>query len=247
MRVKLLIGFVLLVTAACSQSGDADKSGDAALETDAQKLGYALGMQVGTSLQNFKGDMDIDAFAAGVRDQFEGSASKLAEADANQVRIAYFTKKREAEMAKRKEQGEANAKAGEAFLTENAKKTGVKETDSGLQYIVMREGKGAKPTADDVVTVNYRGTLIDGTEFDSSYARNQPVTFPLKGVIPGWTEALQLMSVGSLYKLYIPSKLAYGENGAGNKIGPNSTLVFEVELLSIGDKSAAAAPKEPNK
>jgi len=140
-------------------------------------------------------------------------------------------------MAKREEDqkalGEKNKTASESYMAENAKKEGVKTTASGLQYKVITEGKGAKPKADEVVEVNYKGTLIDGTEFDSSYKRGQPVTFPVNGVIPGWTEALQLMPVGSKYELYIPSDLAYGPGGTGGVIGPNQALVFEVELLDI--------------
>jgi FKBP-type peptidyl-prolyl cis-trans isomerase FklB len=128
---------------------------------------------------------------------------------------------------------EMNKQAGEAFLAKNKGEKGVKTTASGLQYKVVTTGKGKQPTAEDTVTVNYRGTLIDGTEFDSSYKRNEPATFPVKGVIAGWTEALPLMKEGSKWMLYIPANLAYGERGAGNMIGPNSTLVFEVELLSI--------------
>jgi FKBP-type peptidyl-prolyl cis-trans isomerase len=125
--------------------------------------------------------------------------------------------------------------AGSKFLDDNSKKPGVKTTASGLQYMVLREGTGSHPTATDNVTVNYRGTLIDGTEFDSSYARNQPASFPLNGVIPGWTEGLQLMTPGAKYRFFIPSQLAYGDQGAGpaSKVGPNATLIFDVELLSV--------------
>ena len=129
--------------------------------------------------------------------------------------------------------GEENLKKGQAFLEANKSKDGVKTTASGLQYIVMKEGAGAKPTLNDKVTTHYHGTLIDGTVFDSSVERGQPASFPVSGVIPGWTEALQMMTVGSKYKLFVPANLGYGERGAGGKIGPNSVLIFEVELISI--------------
>ena len=161
--------------------------------------------------------------------------------------------------AKQKEEREAKAakakEAGEKFLAENAKKEGVKTTASGLQYEVITEGKGEHPTKDDKVTVHYKGTLLDGTEFDSSYSRNQPITFPLGNVIAGWTEGVQLMTPGSKYRFWIPPNLAYGERGAGAKIGPNETLVFEVELLSFekgggkpeADKPAMAPKAAPKK
>jgi FKBP-type peptidyl-prolyl cis-trans isomerase FklB len=139
-------------------------------------------------------------------------------------------------MAKQAEVAKKNKAEGEAFLAENKKKEGVKTTASGLQYKVIKPGKGKKPKSSDTVTVNYRGTLIDGTEFDSSYKRGQPATFQVSGVIPGWTEGLQLMEEGAKWQLFIPSNLAYGERGAGGVIGPNATLIFEVELLSIQEK-----------
>jgi FKBP-type peptidyl-prolyl cis-trans isomerase FklB len=139
-------------------------------------------------------------------------------------------------MAKQAEVAKKNKAEGEAFLAENKKKEGVKTTPSGLQYKVIKPGKGKKPKSSDTVTVNYRGTLIDGTEFDSSYKRGQPATFQVSGVIPGWTEALQLMEEGAKWQLFIPSNLAYGERGAGGVIGPNATLIFEVELISIQEK-----------
>ena len=140
-----------------------------------------------------------------------------------------------------KEAGAKNAAAGQKFLADNKTKEGVKTTASGLQYKVMKEGSGATPKTTDTVTVNYRGTLIDGTEFDSSYKRNEPISFPVTGVIPGWTEALQLMKVGSKYQVFIPANLAYGAQGAGQVIGPNSTLIFDVELLGV-QASPSPAP-----
>ena len=140
--------------------------------------------------------------------------------------------------------GDRNLAAGEAFLEENEKSEGVVTTRSGLQYLVLHEGDGPRPKATDSVTVHYRGTLIEGIEFDSSYERDEPASFPLQGVIPGWTEALQLMKVGSRYRIFIPSHLAYGEQGAGMMIGPNATLIFEVELLEIEGKTSPAPPEQ---
>jgi len=139
-------------------------------------------------------------------------------------------------MAKQQEVAKKNKKEGEVFLDENKKKEGVKTLASGLQYKVLKEGTGKKPKLNDAVTVNYRGTLIDGTEFDSSYRRGQPASFPVSGVIPGWTEALPLMGEGAKWQLFVPSNLAYGERGAGAMIGPNATLIFEIELISVQEK-----------
>ena len=147
--------------------------------------------------------------------------------------VTCAAKKNELKTPKTETLAEKNMEEGEKFLSENKKKKGIVTTKSGLQYIVLSEGNGARPKATDKVKVHYKGTLIDGTEFDSSYKRGEPAVFQVKGVIPGWTEALQLMKVGSKYNLFIPSNLAYGQRGAGSKIGPNVTLIFEVELLSI--------------
>jgi FKBP-type peptidyl-prolyl cis-trans isomerase FklB len=150
-------------------------------------------------------------------------------------------------MARQKELGEKNKKEGEAFLAENKKKEGVTTLPSGLQYKIMKEGDGQIPKSTDTVTVHYRGTLIDGTEFDSSYTRGQPATFPVKGVIAGFSEALQLMKVGSKWQLFIPSNLAYGERGAGDDIGPNASLIFDIELISIKEEAVKEEKKEEKK
>jgi FKBP-type peptidyl-prolyl cis-trans isomerase len=170
----------------------------------------------------------------------KGEATLLTQEQATAVKKAHFLRINE-------EQGEKAKKAGDEFLESNKKNGDVKVTGSGLQYIVLRQGTGAKPTAEDKVSVNYRGTLVDGTEFDNSYARGQPAEFPVGGVIPGWTEALQLMNVGAKYKLFVPSALAYGERRMGAKIPPNSTLIFEVELLNILKDSTAAGKPDPLK
>ena len=162
----------------------------------------------------------------------------VSQANAEEKKSLQTTKEKQVERTKQlaeknKQLGEKNKKEGEAFLAENKTKEGVKTLQSGLQYKVIKEGTGKTPKADETVVTNYRGTLTDGTEFDSSYKRGQPATFPVKGVIPGWTEALQLMREGSKWELFIPSSLAYGERGAGNTIGPNATLIFEIELISV--------------
>lgn len=197
-------------------------------KTDEQKVGYAIGQQIGQSLKAQGVTVDINALSASIKDALEGKESKMTAEEMQQAMM----KMREKMMAKSEEEGKANKEQGDKYLEENKKKEGVKVTDSGLQYEVIKEGKGKKPKASSEVKVHYRGTLIDGTEFDSSYTRNEPAQFPLNGVIKGWTEGLQLMTPGAKYKFHIPSDLAYGPSGRPG-IPPNSVLVFEVELLEI--------------
>jgi FKBP-type peptidyl-prolyl cis-trans isomerase FklB len=198
------------------------------LNTEMEKVSYSLGVNVAKSVKS-QGleSIDSDAIAKAFKDVFEGNTLEISEEEANIVLQDYFGK-----LANEKQK--ANVEAGQKFLDENAKKDGVVTTATGLQYEVLKEGSGDSPKETDNVTVHYHGTLIDGTVFDSSVDRGQPATFPVNGVIPGWVEALQLMNPGAKYKLFIPSNLAYGERGAGGAIGPNATLVFEVELISIG-------------
>jgi len=203
------------------------------LADDNAKLSYAIGMDVGKSLKGLEMAFDRDAFAKAVNDTLDDKAPLMKPEDAARVKQEFFQKRAAREAEKRQAAAAENKVKGETFLAENAKKEGVVVTDSGLQYMVVKEGDGAKPAATDKVKVHYRGTLIDGTEFDSSYKRGQPISFQLNGVIKGWTEGVQLMSVGSSYKFFIPSELAYGERGAGAMIGPDETLIFEVELLDI--------------
>jgi len=198
------------------------------LSNDKGKYSYAIGVQIGRNLKDQNIDLDTKSFNAGVADVYANKESQLKEED----RVAALRKMSESLRAKETAAGEENKKKGEAFLAENAKKEGWKTTASGLQYHQVREGSGEAPKPDDTVEVNYAGKLIDGKEFDSSYKRNQPAQFPVKAVIPGWTEALQLMKPGSKYELVIPSALAYGERG-NPSIPPNSTLIFDVELLKI--------------
>jgi FKBP-type peptidyl-prolyl cis-trans isomerase FklB len=188
---------------------------------------YALGMIIGGNLLSNGLTIDLDGFMAGLKDSIGGGATKLTPAQAQVAAQSAF-------VAARAKKDAANLAAGKAFLESNGKKQGVTVTASGLQYEIVALGTGPRPLASDTVTVNYEGKLLDGKVFDSSIARNEPVTFPLNGVIPGWTEGLQLMPVGSKFRFYIPSDLAYGEQGAGDDIEPNSVLIFDVELISIG-------------
>ena len=209
-----------------------------ALTTQKQKNSYALGMSIGLGFQKQGIDKSIDTalVVRGFRDSIGGSKTAMTEDEMKAALQQLRTEVMSAQEAKSKEAGASNRKEGEAFLAANKSKEGVKTLPDGLQYKVLTEGNGPKPTASDTVTVNYRGTLLNGKEFDSSYKRGQPASFPVTGVIKGWTEALQLMPVGSKWQLFIPADLAYGDRGAGGDIAPGDTLVFEVELLSIGDQ-----------
>lgn len=204
----------------------------AELETDAQKLGYVFGMEIGAQLKQGGAEIDVDTLAEAIKTVYSGGEPALTQEQAAAIRNDYIAKRRAEAEAAQKDLAANNAAEGDRFLLENAQKEGVNVTDSGLQYEVISMGDGPKPAATDTVTVHYRGTLLNGTEFDSSYSRNQEATFGLNQVIPGWTEGLQLMPVGSKFKFFIPSSLAYGPNGPPS-IGPNATLVFEVELLGI--------------
>ncbi|HXH64756.1 MAG TPA: FKBP-type peptidyl-prolyl cis-trans isomerase [Mariprofundaceae bacterium] len=231
---RFYIGVALALSlAACNQQGKQADQGKLTLDSDTKKSSYAIGMSIGHSLKDSGVDVDADAFVAGARSVLEGGTPLLDNKAALEARLVFMQKEMAVKEAKTKQVGEANEKASEAFLAANKDKPGVKTTASGLQYMVLTQGKGPKPKATDTVTVNYRGTLIDGTEFDSSYKRGEPSTFRLNQVIPGWTEGLQLMPVGSKYRLFLPANLAYGEHGAGGVIGPNQALIFEVELLKI--------------
>jgi FKBP-type peptidyl-prolyl cis-trans isomerase FklB len=206
------------------------------LKTTKEKFSYALGMNLGANFHKQSVDVDPNLVAAGIRAAMAGGKTLLTEAEAQAALAEVQSELRKKQMEKAQVTGDANKKEGDAFLEANKSKEGVTALPSGLQYKVLTAGTGPKPTASDSVVCNYRGTLINGKEFDSSYKRGQPATFPVSGVIKGWTEALQLMPVGSKWQLFIPSNLAYGERGAGGDIGPNATLIFEVELLSIQDK-----------
>jgi len=202
------------------------------LETEAQKLGYIIGMDIGSSLKEQGTDLDLDALFMAIKNTYNGEPLAMTPEEAAAIRESFIAKRRAAAEADRQSIGATNAAEGDKFLLENRTKEGVQITDSGLQYKVLEMGEGARPAATDKVTVHYRGTLLNGEEFDSSYARGEPVSFALNQVIPGWTEGVQLMPVGSKFMFYIPPNLAYGPSGGG-PIGPNATLIFEVELMGI--------------
>jgi len=227
MKSQLLaVAFVGAFVGALSTSAFAQTS----LESDDDKLSYGLGMIIGERVLKNYGELDYDLLLEAMKAQNEGADTLMTLEEAQGIM--------QAQQVKAAEEKASAAKAeGEKFLAENAARDGVTTTDSGLQYEVLTPAEdGAKPSIDDTVSVHYVGTLIDGTEFDSSVARGEPASFPLKGVIPGWTEGLQLMNLGSKFKFVIPSDLAYGDRGAGQNIGPGETLVFEVELLEIQAK-----------
>jgi len=202
------------------------------LETDEQKTSYSFGLVFGKQLQADMPDIKVNEFLQGIRDGYTNGKALLTEQQAQQVLMDYQASQREKMMQEMEQLAAENKKTGEEFLKKNLKNKGVKQTDSGLQYKVITEGKGKSPKADDEVVVHYTGRLIDGTVFDSSVERGEPLTFPLNAVIPGWTEGLQLMKEGAKWELYIPSELAYGEMG-NPVIEPNQTLIFEVELLEV--------------
>jgi FKBP-type peptidyl-prolyl cis-trans isomerase FklB len=224
----------------------AKKSVVLTLKTQKDKASYAIGLNIGKSMHKDSVDVDTSILLRGLKDGLAGSKPLLTDDEARAAMVTLQTDLRKKQEEKILVQGEANKKEGEAFLAENKTKDGVVTLPSGLQYKILKEGTGPKPTAADTVVCNYKGTLLDNTEFDSSYKRGQPATFPVGGVIKGWTEALQLMPVGSKWQLFIPSELGYGARGGpGGGIGPNATLVFEVELMSIQPKAEVQAPK-PN-
>ncbi len=228
--------------AAKARSGPgANSQSPLVLKTQKDKFSYALGMNLGTSLHKQSVAVDPNILARGLKDAL-GGKTQLTEEEARAVLTEETNALRKIQQEKAQQAGEANKKAGEAFLAANKAKEGVVTLPSGLQYKILQTGTGPKPTASDSVVCNYRGTLIDGTEFDSSYKRGQTATFPVSGVIKGWTEALPLMPVGSKWQLFVPAELAYGERSPGPEIGPDSTLIFEVELLSIEDKKADKSP-----
>lgn len=234
------------VVAACS-GGDGGKQ-VTSLDSFEQKYSYALGQDIGNSLGKMPMQVELDYLVQGLRDVSGEGEGLLTEEEARQVLQEFTQKAQAAQLEKQQTAAADNMANGDAFRKENAAKEGVTTTDSGLQIETVQAAEGPKPTVEDRVTVHYTGTLVDGTKFDSSVDRGQPATFPLNGVIKGWTEGLQLMNVGGKYRLVIPPELGYGASGAGQAIGPNATLVFDIELLSIeGKGEAEAAPAEEDK
>jgi FKBP-type peptidyl-prolyl cis-trans isomerase FklB len=215
------------------------------LKDQKDKASYSIGHDIGTTFKKQNVELNLDALFAGVKDAVAGKEPVLSKEERDATLQAFQKELIEKQAAASKEAAAKNAAAGEKFLAENKTKEGVKTTASGLQYKVLKEGTGPMPKETDTVVTNYKGTLLDGTEFDSSYKRNEPASFPVNRVIKGWTEALQLMKTGSKYQLFIPSNLAYAERGAGRDIGPNSTLIFEVELISIKPPEPVVSPTVP--
>jgi FKBP-type peptidyl-prolyl cis-trans isomerase FklB len=233
--------------AATTRRAPAGKSPAPPLTTQKDKFSYALGMNLGTSLKKQSVAVDPNILARGLKDALAGGKTALTEDQARATLMEVQTEMRKKQQEQMQQAGAANKKEGDAFLAANKSKDGVITLPSGLQYKILTPGTGPKPTASDSVVCNYRGTLINGTEFDSSYKRGQPATFPVNGVIKGWTEALQLMPVGSKWQLFVPSDMAYGERSPSPEITPDSTLIFEVELLSIQNKGADQTPPAPEK
>jgi FKBP-type peptidyl-prolyl cis-trans isomerase FklB len=219
-----IIAVIPLFLIAAAQAAEPPK-----LTNDKAKQSYTFGYQMGTRLKGGAQDMDPAVFARGVQDAMSGAKPALSQEEM----VTAAQKYQQQQTQKRQAAGEENRKRGEAYLAENRKKAGVKVLESGVQYKVIKEGNGKSPTATDTVSVHYRGTHINGTEFDSSYKRNEPATFPVNGVIPGWQQVLPLMKEGAKWEVAIPASAAYGERGAGGDIGPNETLLFEIELLTV--------------
>lgn len=234
-RFIAILGLGLLSVSAYA----ADK---ADLKTQKDKVSYAIGLDIGRNFKEQSIEIDPKLLTQGIQDALSGGKHLLTDEEIQAVMTTFRQEMQAKVAAQAKEIGEKNLKEGNAFQAENKKKKGVVTLPSGLQYKIITAGTGKKPKATDTVTTNYKGTLVDGTEFDSSYKRGEPASFPVQGVIPGWTEALQLMPVGSKWQLVVPPTLAYGPRGAGQAIGPNATLIFEVELLSIQDE--AKTPKQ---
>jgi FKBP-type peptidyl-prolyl cis-trans isomerase FklB len=245
-------------TAAPAQSAPAatpkhapDAKAHQGLTTDKEKQSYAIGMNLGENLKSQSVDIDPNLLLKGMKDSMAGGKTLLTQDEEHATLMALQNGLRKTMMDKMQKVGEKNKTEGAAFLAANKSKPGVVTLPSGLQYKILQAGTGPKPASSDSVTTNYKGTLIDGTEFDSSYKRGQPATFPVTGVIKGWTEALQLMPVGSKWELYVPASLAYGDKAASPILGPNATLIFDVELIGIKDKGAAekvpAAPAPDKK
>ncbi|RUM35362.1 MAG: hypothetical protein DSY50_04930 [Desulfobulbus sp.] len=235
--VYALVGMMLF-------AGSVEAEQKTELTTETQKLSYALGLDLGSYFKNLGEDFDLTIVSKGIEDSYNGKETLMTAKEAAEVQQKFATRQQEKQVQKVAAMTKANKEAAVKFLDENKGKEGVQTTASGLQYKVIKQGKGKKPAATDTVKVHYRGKLLDGTEFDSSYKRNQPAEFRIDQVIPGWTEAMQLMNVGSTYELFIPPELAYGDRGAPPVIEPGSMLIFEVELLDVTTPAASEPVKK---
>lgn len=231
--MKQSLAIVLLITVGALLSACGTQERKTELKTQDEKISYALGLDIGGSLSELNTELDIVTLIQAIRDTLTGGDVLLTGKEIAEVMQEFSKQMATKQNQEAQAQQNENLTEGEMFMEENKNKEGVQTTASGLQYKVLTEGDGAKPSGADRVTVHYRGTLLDGTEFDSSYKRGQPATFALNGVIKGWTEGLQLMKMGSKYEFVIPPELAYGKRGTGGQIGPDATLIFEVELLDI--------------
>jgi len=247
LSVAAIFAATSALTAAPAAKAEEAKKADApkqdVLKTQKQKIGYAFGMRMGKGFKMQGVDIDVDALAQAMKDVLAGRKPLMTDKEANDVMMNWRKEMMAARTKRRAEDAVKNKKEGEEFLAANKKKEGVVALPSGLQYKIIKAGTGPKPKATDTVTVNYRGTLINGTEFDSSQKQGKPMSFPVNRVIKGWTEALQLMKVGAKWQLFVPSNLAYGERGGRPPIGPNATLIFDIELLSTGAPVAKPKPK----
>ena len=239
----VLIGMTMVALAHADEPA-AKRAPKGEMKSLREKASYSIGLNIGRSMKQQGVDLDVDRLTAGIADGIAAAEPKLTDEEIQEVMKEFEEEVVANHAVKVKASAEKNKKEGETFLSANKKKAGVVTTKSGLQYKVLKEGKGQKPKKTDTVTTHYVGTLLDGSEFDSSVKRGEPATFAVNGVIPGWTEALQLMPVGSKWRIYVPADLAYRAEGAGPKIGPNATLVFDVELLKIGKAEEAALPAE---
>lgn len=229
-----LFSMMLLVLLVVGCAADQAKvAPELKLDTPKSRISYTIGVNIGQDFKTQKMDIDVDILALGLKESMAGVELKLTDEEMASEIQTFQKEMQDKVAAEMEEMTKKNQAEGAAFLAENAKKEGVVVTESGLQYKILEPGEGDSPGLADVATVHYRGTLIDGTQFDSSYDRGQPATFPVGGVIAGWTEALQLMKPGAKWQLVIPAELAYGERGAGKDIGPNATLLFDVELISV--------------
>ena len=237
---RLIICFAAVLVASIGLAQDKQE-----LKDQKEKSSYAIGLELGNSLKKSKVEANPDTLMKGLKDGLSGAKPLMTEEQVKETMTALQKEMMDKQAAANKEAGEKNELAGKKFLEENKKKEGVKTTASGLQYKVLKEGTGESPKETDMVITNYKGTTLDGTEFDSSYKRNEPATFPVNRVIKGWTEALLMMKPGAKYQLFIPANLAYGERAVGKDIGPNSTLLFDVELIGIKPPDPTPTPPPP--